>query len=92
MLGVCVLLGGNDVPAGWRGSPVVALEKNDPTIPGSTGNFRFEPIDDGTKTHFEYEFEMKGVLGKPFWLLARKAVVKGVDGGMSNILAESGAR
>ena len=56
------------------------------------GNFRFEPIDDGTKTHFEYEFEMKGVLGKPFWLLARKTVVKGVDGGMSNIIAEFGTR
>ena len=56
------------------------------------GQFRFTPIEAGARTRFEYEFEMRGVLGKPFWLLARKTVVKGVDGGMGNILAEFGTR
>ena len=49
------------------------------------GRFSFEPADDGAHTHFSYAFEMKGLLGTPFWLLARSTVVKGVDGGMGNI-------
>ncbi|MCH9814838.1 MAG: SRPBCC family protein [Actinomycetia bacterium] len=56
------------------------------------GQFRLEPINGGDQTRFEYEFEMKGVLGSPIWLAARKKIVRGVDGGMDNILAEFGSR
>ena len=52
------------------------------------GNFGFSSAAQKDHTDFTYEFQMKGLLGRGLWLLGRKAVVKGVDDGLSNLVNE----
>ena len=56
----------------------------------SEATFRLEPLDDGS-TMFHYEFEMGGLLGSLIQRLRRPIVERGVDDGLANIAAATGA-
>jgi len=47
--------------------------------------FGFQTAEDG-KTLFSYDFAMSGFLGRLLWRFGRNIVLKGVDGGLSNII------